>query len=319
MLPARLPTRLLAAVLLLLPLAARAARADSLPADVPPLAVVSVAGPAHAIVGPLNNRTPQNLGNNATFGLVVTDAGLVLIDSGGTALGARAILDAVRTVSDQPIVAVINTGGQDHRWMGNGVFKALGARIIASNDAVADQRSRADMQMTMLRALVGEDRVAGTEPTPATETFDDALDLTIGGVRLEIRHLGGAHTPGHSYVWLPDHGVLYTGDGVYVERLLGVLDHSDLLSWIAVFQAMADLNPAHVVPGHGSPTTIDRARADTLDYLVNLRDRVRAVIAQGGGEAQALEVDQSAFAHLANFDTLARRNAQQAFIQLEFE
>ena len=38
----------------------------------------------YAIVGPLANRTPENLGNNATFGFVVTSEGVVLIDSGGT-------------------------------------------------------------------------------------------------------------------------------------------------------------------------------------------------------------------------------------------
>ena len=38
----------------------------------------------YAVVGPYGGRTPQNLGNNATFGFVVTDEGVVLIDSGGT-------------------------------------------------------------------------------------------------------------------------------------------------------------------------------------------------------------------------------------------
>ena len=38
----------------------------------------------YALVGPTTDRDPQNLGNNANFGVVVTDEGVVLIDSGAT-------------------------------------------------------------------------------------------------------------------------------------------------------------------------------------------------------------------------------------------
>ena len=77
----------------------------------------------YAIVGELGNRSPENLGNNATFGFVVTSAGVVLIDSGGTDDGAKAIDEIVKTVTNKPVVLVINTGGQDHRWLGNEHFK----------------------------------------------------------------------------------------------------------------------------------------------------------------------------------------------------
>ncbi|MCP5367951.1 MAG: MBL fold metallo-hydrolase [Hyphomicrobiales bacterium] len=299
---------------LALVLAGQAARAEPVA-----LRVRSVADGVYALVGDLAQRSPDNLGNNATFGLVVTGAGAVLIDSGGSDRGAAQIEAAVRTVTDAPIVAVINTGGQDHRWMGNARFKAKGARIIASAAAVADQAARVDAQVQMLNALVGAAGMAGTTPRRADETFDEALDLTLGGTAIQVRHAGAAHTPGHAFVWLPAQRVLFTGDGVYMDRMLGVIEVSDLKSWIAVFEAMAALDPKVVVPGHGEPAPLAKARTETYAYLVNLRDRVRAVIAAGGGESEAVEVDQSAFAHLANFDQLARRNALAAFVQLEFE
>jgi glyoxylase-like metal-dependent hydrolase (beta-lactamase superfamily II) len=96
----------------------------------------------YAIVGPYGNRTPENLGNNATFGLVVTDEGVVLIDSGGSYLGAAEIDKAIKQVTEKPVKIVINSGGQDHRWLGNGYFKKQGAKIIASKAAVEDQRAR---------------------------------------------------------------------------------------------------------------------------------------------------------------------------------
>ncbi|MGB5558546.1 MAG: hypothetical protein WBN04_11105 [Paracoccaceae bacterium] len=52
-----------------------------------------------AIVGEMAQRSPENLANNATFGLVVTEAGAVLIDPGGSWQGAEALHDVMRRVT----------------------------------------------------------------------------------------------------------------------------------------------------------------------------------------------------------------------------
>jgi glyoxylase-like metal-dependent hydrolase (beta-lactamase superfamily II) len=74
----------------------------------------------YAIVGPLSQRSPENLGNNATFGLVVTNDGAILMDPGGSYKGAEALHGVIKGITDQPVKYVIDTGGQDHRWLGNG-------------------------------------------------------------------------------------------------------------------------------------------------------------------------------------------------------
>lgn len=271
-----------------------------------------------AIVGDKGQRSPENLGNNATFGLIVTEEGAVLIDAGGSRRGAEQLHAAIREVTDRPVTLVINTGGQDHRWLGNGYWAEQGARIVAAAAAVEDQRARASMQMTMLSQLIG-DGLAGTEPVYASETFEDRLGLTIGDRKIEIVHASPAHTPGDAFVWLPAERVVFAGDIVFTERLLGVLEFSSSAGWIEAFEMMAALDPLHVVPGHGAPTTLERARADTYDYLVNLRERMREHIDAGGDIIGSVGVDQSAFARLEQFDALAGRNAQQVFIEMEWE
>lgn len=283
------------------------------------LETVRVSAATYALVGPLGNRTAENLGNNATFGVIVTPDGVVLIDPGGTRKGAAMIDAKIREITDLPVRIVINSGGQDHRWIGNSYWAEKGARIIASNDAVADQRDRESLQLTGLDALVGTKGLEGTEPMVAPETFDAALDITLGGIRIDIRHPGGAHTPGDSFVWVPSEKTVFTGDIVYVDRLLGVIPVSDTQSWLAAFKAIAALSPEHLVPGHGAPTDLLRARAETYDYLVNLRTRMAEHIDAGGDIIGSVEVDQSAFSHLANYDILARRNAQAVFEAMEWE
>ena len=282
---------------------------------------VPVAEQLWALVGDLGQRSPANLGNNATFGAVLTADGVVLIDAGATTKGAEAIERALRAVTDRPIVAVINTGGQDHRWLGNSYWKSKGARIIAPKKAVADQRERFDMQWAGLLTFVGESGLSGTAPTYATETLRDRLDLVIGGTHFDIRHPGRAHTPGDAFVWLPEKGVVFSGDIVFMDRMLGLLPApvSHAGDWIAAFDAMAALEPAIVVPGHGRPGPLARAAVETRDYLAHLRDAARKIVKGGGTMTDAARIDQARFLYLAGSDQLAGRNAQAVFEELEFE
>jgi glyoxylase-like metal-dependent hydrolase (beta-lactamase superfamily II) len=286
------------------------------PADV--LEVQPVTDDVWAIVGPLEQRSEANLANNATFGLVVTPEGAVLMDPGGSWQGASMLHAAIRTVTDQPVVCVIDTGGQDHRWLGNGYWQAQGATVIASAAAVEDHRARADDQMIALAQFLGEG-LAGTEPAYADVTFETDYTLDVGGFSFEIMHRGAAHTPGDSFVWLDERDVMFTGDIVYVDRLLGNGPARDTDSWIAVFEEMAAFGPAHIVPGHGGATDLATATRDTHDYLVNLRRQIGALIETGGDIMDAPTIDQSAWAHLEQFEALAGRNAQATYEEMEWE
>ncbi|HEY9163507.1 MAG TPA: MBL fold metallo-hydrolase [Magnetovibrio sp.] len=273
----------------------------------------------YAIEGPHEQRSPENLGNNATFGFVVTDEGVVLVDPGGSYKGAAVIAAAIKTVTDQPVTYVINTGGQDHRWLGNGYFQERGATIIASNAAVADHKARVNDHFFALSQLIGTDALTGTKDVYASQTFERELDLTIGGLAFQLRHVAAAHTPGDSFVWLPEKGVVFTGDIVYVQRMLGVGPQSSIATWLDAFAAIKALAPLHVVPGHGPATDIARAQAETGDYLVMLRKKIGAIIENGGDINDATAIDQSAFAYLETYEQIKGRNAQQVFQQMEWE
>ncbi|MET0029705.1 MAG: MBL fold metallo-hydrolase [Candidatus Thiodiazotropha sp.] len=286
---------------------------------VAPLKLHKVSDDIYAVVGPFGNRSTENLGNNATFGVVVTDEGVVLIDPGGSYQGAAAIDKVIRQVTDKPVKLVINSGGQDHRWLGNGYFKERGAKVIASAAADDDHRARLQDQMFVLGNLVGAEGMKGTDPVYADETFEDRMTLNFGGKTFELLKVGPAHTPGDSLVWLPQAGVVFSGDVVYVGRMLGVLAYSKSSHWIEAFETMAALEPKTVVPGHGAPTDLAQARQDTLDYLVFLRESVGAFMEEGGDITRIGSIDQERFSYLEDYTTLKGRNAQQVFQEMEWE
>ena len=138
-------------------------------------------------------------------------------------------------------------------------------------------------------------------------------------VRFEFRHIDAAHTPGDSFVWVPSERTVYTGDIVYVGRMLGIFPFSSSKGWLASFEAIAALEPQHVVPGHGAPTDLFTAETDTYAYLTDLRAAIRAHIDGGGDIIGSVEVDQSAYEYLKDFDSLAKRNAQAVFEEMEWE
>ncbi|MDE2417701.1 MAG: MBL fold metallo-hydrolase [Burkholderiales bacterium] len=279
-----------------------------------------VAEGVYAFVGELGQRTASNEGLNANIGLVVTPAGAVLIDSGATFSSARQIHQAVQRVTSQPVRWVVNTGGQDHRWLGNGYFKAQGAEIIAHKQAEADMRSRGGDQLEGLRSALGS-LANGTVPTFASRWITQSDErLELGGVVLEFKHRGGAHTPGDMLVWLPQQRVVFTGDVVYVDRLLGVLPFSQSKPWLATFAEIERLAPLRIVPGHGRVTDLSTAQADTRDYLVALRNHMKKAVDDGVDMSTAVKsFDAKPFMRLLNAADLMPGNASRTYLELERE
>ncbi len=281
--------------------------------------LVKVTENIYAIVGSLGNRSKQNLGNNATFGFVVTKAGVVLIDPGATYEGAEKIYKLIQTVTTKPIKFVINSGGQDHRWLGNDYFKKKGATIIASKEAVVDQKHRVQEQFLRLGNLIGAKAIKRTNPVYADKIFESKYEFKLGGINFNVIHAGPAHTPGDSFIWLADQKVVFSGDIVYTQRMLSISDHSNSKSWLAAFNAIAVLKPRYVIPGHGTPTTLDKAKKDSYDYIAYLRKLITEFIEVGGGIENIGKLDQQQFSYLKNYKNLKGRNAQQVFQEIEFE
>jgi glyoxylase-like metal-dependent hydrolase (beta-lactamase superfamily II) len=279
-----------------------------------------VANGVYAFIGETGARTSANEGLNANLGLVVTPAGALLIDSGASFQGARQIHEAVRGVTAQPVRWVINTGSQDHRWLGNDYFQAQGAELIAHAGAEADLRERGNDQLQALRAVLGT-KADGTVPVLPTrwlQRSDERLEL--GGVAIELKHRGGAHTPGDLLVWLPAQRVLFSGDTVYVDRLLGVLPVSRSKAWLETFGAIEALNPERIVPGHGRVCTLDQAQREIRDYLLALRTHLKRAVDDWQDISVAVKAfDTRPWLHMQNSTELMPGNASRVYLELERE
>ncbi len=279
---------------------------------------VQVKENVYAIVGPLGQRSTANAGLNANYGFVVATQGVILIDSGASAHSAAMLEKAVRAVTPKPIRWVLNTGSQDHRWLGNAYFAQKGAQLQAMANTVKTQQVMAAQQLTGLQRFVGE-QLQGTVPQQAsTVHVGPEKTVVIDGITLQWIETN-AHYPGDTLIHLPQQSVTFTGDLVYVDRLLGVLPQSNVRKAQAAFERLKLLQPQHVVPGHGRVTDLAQAVRETGDYYAFLIDKVGAAARNMEPMDETLNqwARPAQFMHLQNFDELHRANMNRVFVDFE--
>jgi len=171
--------------------------------------------------------------------------------------------------------------------------------------------------MEGLKGTLG-DKFAGTELTLPVRSFDKELVLKLGGRDIHILHFQAAHTPGDSLVWLPQEGLVFAGDLVFVDRLLGVLPFGSASGWLASFEEMAKLQPRLIIPGHGDVCDLAKARRETADYLRLLITNMGSAVDKLEDLQQAIDsLDQSAFAYLPNYELLKGGNASRVYLEME--
>ena len=272
----------------------------------------------YAIVGPLGQRSVANAGLNANYGFVVTEQGVILIDSGASAHSAAMLEKTIAQVTPKPVRWVLNTGSQDHRWLGNDYFARKGVQVHALSATVQTQKSVAEQQIAGMARFVG-DQMKGTSPHLADLVHPDtSVSLQLGGVQIQWIDTS-AHYPGDAMIYLPKASVAFTGDLVYVDRLLGVLPQSNVRKAKQAFARLGALSPQHVVPGHGRVTNMAQAQKETGDYYQFLIANIGSAARNLDPMSETLDkfVSPTQFKHLHNFDELHRANMNRVFVDFE--
>jgi glyoxylase-like metal-dependent hydrolase (beta-lactamase superfamily II) len=174
-------------------------------------------------------------GNGANAAFITTKEGVIVIDTRGSKQEAAQVLKAIRKMTNQPVVYVVNSHFHKENISGNGVFKS--ARTI-----IAQKRAQA---MTVLEAEREKRKV-----TPANLSFKKKLELKLGKYHLKLIHPGPAHTDGDLYIYIPKWRIIITG-GLVSNRIIPFLGDSNIESWIHALVEMEDLDAEVIVPGHG--------------------------------------------------------------------
>ena len=226
--------------------------------------------------------------------MVITDEGLVIIDTTESKEAAKEILEEFRKITDEPIKFIIYTHGHIDHVCGSTVFMEGGTEVIATKDAVEflrkdfgwlgqfHNRSRhnqfGDIAEDYARRMPFKSPVRLPTLTESkdfvwpTITFDRDYTFVLGGKRFELYHTVG-ETPDHLMVWLPDEKALFCGDLYYLSfpnLSSPMLEPRPVRGWYKSLERMIAMEPEYLIPGHTSAvigagkvreTLTNRARA----------------------------------------------------------
>ena len=216
-----------------------------------------------------------------TVGCIVTDAGVICIDSPMLPADARDWRAQIAKRTDKPVCCVVLTDAHRDRILG---VQYLGGVVIAHESAWEKMKSLGDAFRQQ-----AADSVAPCSADAAAEiasdlrivlpqiTFADTLALHIGNTPVLIRHMGGA-APGSVWVHLPQSNVLFMGDLLTVNTHPSVAE-GDLAAWLELLGRVQqkDFAAKVIVPGRGGPAR-KAALASMAGYLDTMRERVQALV-----------------------------------------
>src|SRR5262245_60160769 len=220
--------------------------------------------------------------STTTCSFVVTEAGVVMIDSCNSPLDSRRMAAAIKKVTDKPVMFLIDTETHaDHT--GNHFIFSPPATVINAEGAGAGMRKEynpkraetlAAKSPEMREALTGEKMV------PPQIEYKERMTINLGERTFELIYLKNVHSEADTAIWLPKERVLFASSAANVRTFINLRPTVVLPAVIASHKLMKSLNPEVVIAGHGQPTTT--IISDEYDgFYKLLMKRVGEMAAQG--------------------------------------
>jgi glyoxylase-like metal-dependent hydrolase (beta-lactamase superfamily II) len=221
---------------------------------------------------------PDDICNN---GWVIFDDYVLVIDANFPD-GARQVISKIRSMTDKPIRFALDTHHHPDHAYGNQVFVENGA-VPFAHTGVIDEMKRFetgyyDGKPGAWEAMA-KDRpdVRASKLKPPSVLFSGELIFDDGKHRVEVLHLGVAHTHGDSLAWLPKEKILFAGDVCVNGPYNNVLD-GDVSKWVDTLEAARRLDAQIVLTGHG-PRSLGTLLDDQQAFFKALREQVAALVA----------------------------------------
>jgi len=275
-----------------------------------------------------DDRSPENLGDNANIGFIVGDRCVMVIDTGGSLPVGRALLEAVRGVTDKPVCYVVLSHVHPDHIFGAAAFlegsteaqAGINIDVIGHENLPRQLAARGTFYQKALERDLGE-LAAGSDIVMPTTTVaaGQVLTVDLGNREVEIRGWAPAHTDHDLSVFDRATATLWLADLLFVDHT-PVLD-SNITGFLDVMKLLRATEVNHYVPGHGRsdkpwPVVMDPQQAYFELILVEtrqaIRDNVRLMDAVN-------QVAVSEAVNWVNFETYHRRNVTTAYTELEWE
>ena len=290
--------------------------------DSGPFAVYEVAPGVYVHPGRHEHIDHPHRDDIANAGFIVGEDCVAVIDPGGSVAQGNRLREAIRARTDLPVCLIFNTHVHFDHIIGTAAFApdiVSGAEVVGHMGlAEAIEANQAFFVDAFAPEMHTEDGTLATLPLPVRAVGTQA-DFDLGARPLTATAYPEAHSRTDLTVFDRKTQTLFTGDLVFRTRI-PALDGS-VLGWRDALAALAALDVAVWVPGHGASTQDPEAALGPISaYLESLERETRAAIEAGQSLAEAkasvaVEAAQDWELHEYNH----ARNVSRAFRELEWE
>jgi glyoxylase-like metal-dependent hydrolase (beta-lactamase superfamily II) len=231
-------------------------------------------------------------------GVIIGDESVMVVEAQATPRLARKVIDCIRSVTDKPISHLVLTHYHAVRVLGASAYGV--GEVIMSEAArgMVEERGAEDWASEFgrfPRLFQGHEEIPGL--TWPTTTFSEAMTVYLGKRKVEIMHLGRAHTAGDAVVWVPDAEVMFTGDIVEYHSACYCGD-GYFNEWAETLENIASFDPVAIAPGRGDALVgrdmVAKALAATADFVESTYRPVAKVAARGGSLKEAWDAVRAA-------------------------
>ena len=224
----------------------------------------------------------ENFNSNA--GIVLTQDGVVLIDSGHNPVEARKLMEVVKKLTPMPVRLLIDTEPHPDHTTGHFVFSPP-ASIVAAAGAGDSMRARERESPQRIQQMAAsspamKEALEGYRFVPPHVEYQQRASVAVGERTIELYYLRGVHSEADTAVWLPKERVIFSASGIVNNQINILRPFVTIPDILAAAKLMKGLNPEHVVPGHGQPGTV-KIFEDTEKYYALLIERVGKAVKEG--------------------------------------
>ena len=257
-------------------------------------------------------------GDICNISFVVGSKGVAVVDTGGSFKTGNKLRDAIKKVTDKPILYVINTHVHPDHIFGNAAFLQDNAQFVGHEKLATAMQLRKEAYDKLNIKYMGDD-AKGSETVKPTVQVKAPINLDLGDRKLTVTPYPNAHTNTDISVLDSKTSTLFTGDLLFIARTPVI--EGDIKGLIAVIDTLKTYPVKQVVPGHG-PFTKDWVTAlnNEQRYLNALLTDIRANFKLGKSMSEAM--DTAAAGEKDKwllFDIANRRNVNTLYPALEFE
>jgi glyoxylase-like metal-dependent hydrolase (beta-lactamase superfamily II) len=191
---------------------------------------------------------------------------------------AQELIPKIRAITDKPIRFAFDTHHHGDHAYGNQVWVDNGAVPVA-HTGVIDEMKKFETGYYGGKPGRWEDAaksrkdVAASKLKPPTLLYNKDLIFDDGRHRVELLHLGVAHTHGDGLAWLPKEKILFTGDAC-VNGPYNYMADGDSEQWVKTLAAAKKLGAQLICPGHG-PMGPAKVLDDQQSFFIELRKEVK--------------------------------------------